>query len=124
MTEVDVLRRVWGRIQSEADPETKRNMVDMLRQRLSECGKEISCASGRVARIVDSLTTFDTNVNLRPLWAVRQEMLAKAAVLREQVPPAKLQDTLRATFRTEYVDKGILTLDLLDAELESWGPLD
>lgn len=125
MTEVDVLRRVWGRIQSETDAEQKQNMVGMLRSRLHECGKETSCASGRVARIVDSLSTFDKHVNLRPLWALRQEMLAKAAVLRNNQSPSattsSLPQRLKDAFKREYVDTGLMPMDVMTAEVDSWG---
>lgn len=122
MTEVEVLRKVWGRIQSETTPETKDDMVNMLKLRLNECGKDASCASGRVARVVDSLSTFDDSVNLRPMWALRQEMMAKASVLQQQThaDDTSLTEHLRTQFTKDYVDTGLMTANVLDAELESW----
>jgi len=38
MREVEVLRKVWGRIDMEADPLQKENMREMLVGRLAECG--------------------------------------------------------------------------------------
>ena len=124
VTEVDVLRKVWGRIHSEADPVSRQNMQDMLKIRLKECGREASCASGRVARVVDSLSTFDEAVQLRPLWALRQEMLAKASVVRAQVGPddtTPLTTRLHDEFTRAYVDTGLMTPGVLEAELASWG---
>ena len=121
MTEVDVLRKVWGRIQNETREETRNDMTNMLKIRLHECGKDVSCASGRVARVVDSLSTFDDSVNLRPLWALRQEMMAKASVLSQsQNDVESLQDQLREEFRKDYVDTGLMSANVLDAELASW----
>lgn len=124
MTEAEVLRRVWGRIEGEGDDTIKENMKTMLKLRLGECGKESSCASGRVARVVDALSTFDDAVKLRPLWALRQEMLAKAAVLRNQRSEDETQplaEVLRDVFKRDYVNKGLITMNVLNAELASWG---
>lgn len=126
MTEVDVLRKIWGRIQSEQDETKRNNMIIMLKQRVHECGKDASCASGRVARVVDSLSTFDDVVKLRPLWALRQEMLAKASVLRDRLvkgssSDSSLSEVLREEFTKDYVDTGLMTSNVLEAELVSWG---
>ena len=124
MTESEVLRRVWGRIRDEPDGTRRENMQAMLKLRLAESGKEASCASGRVARIVDSLSTFVDAVSLRPVWALRQEMMAKAAVLRNQRntdDASPLREILRQEFKRDYVDKGLTTMSVIDAELESWG---
>lgn len=121
MTEVEILRKVWGRIQAEADPASRENMQDMLKMRLKESGQEASCASGRVARVVDALSTFDDGVKLRPLWALRQEMLGTASVLRGQTNATPLVTRLRDEFTKVYVDTGLMTPDVLEAELSSWG---
>lgn len=121
MTEVDILRKVWGRIHTETDPVQKENMMEMLESRLAESGQEASCASGRVGRVVDALSTFDDRVNLRPLWALRQEMLNKAAALRSQPYEGSFVDMLRRTFHKDYVDTGLVSASVLAAELETWG---
>ena len=125
MREVEVLRKVWGRIQEEPEgSKAKDDMVEMLGSRLAECGKEASCASGRVGRVVDALSTFDERVKLRPLWALRQEMLSKASVLRDQRPPndlRPLKDVLREAFKRDYVDEGLTTMTVVDSELAAWG---
>ena len=129
MKETDVLRKVWGFVQAEADEERKKDMETMLKLRLRETGAEASCASGRVSRVVDALSTFHESVNLRPMWALRQEMLAKAARLREEHPEATeeagsarpFKEVLRETFRKDYVETGLATATVVDAELASWG---
>lgn len=125
MTEVDALRKVWGRIHTEPDPGQKENMKEMLGKRLQECGEETSCASGRVARVVDSLSTFDDHVHLRPLWALRQEMMAKASVMQTQRLPdtdsGSFKDALKRKFHQDYVQTGLMTSNVLESELEQWG---
>lgn len=125
MTESEVLRRVWGRIREEPDELTQKNMQTMLKLRLAESGKEASCASGRVARIVDALSTFVESVNLRPVWVLRREMMAKAAALRKNQDANNetkpLREILREHFKRDYVDPGLTTMSVVDAELESWG---
>lgn len=123
MREVDVLRKVWGRIEREPDSEQKENMRDMMIGRIAECGKEASCASGRVARVVDSLATFDDAVSLRPLWALRQEMMAKAGVLQSEESEISLQKRLHDEFTKDYVETGLMTSEVMEAELSSWGDL-
>ena len=123
MREVDVLRRVWGRIDAESDPVQKEKMCEMLVDRLAECGKEASCATGRVARVVDALATFDERVQLRPLWALRQEMLAKASLLQAEESDIPLGKRLQDTFQKEYVETGLMTLEVMNAELASWGDM-
>ena len=122
--ETDVLRKVWGFVQAEPDAERKKDMETMLALRLRETGAEASCASGRVSRVVDALSTFHEGVNLRPMWALRQEMLAKAATLREAQPedaPKPFKEVLRDAFQKDYVDTGLASATVVDAELASWG---
>jgi hypothetical protein len=124
MKEVDVLRKVWGRIKLLPTDLDQENAVSMLQHRLAESGKEASCASGRVGRIVDALSTFDDHVRLRPTWVLRQEMLSKAASLRRSHQDDDVQTflaLLKDEFRREYVDSGLTTMNFIDAELDSWG---
>lgn len=125
MKEVDVLRKVWGRIMSFPEgSQEQTDVIQMLEHRLAESGKEASCASGRVGRIVDALSTFDDRVRLRPIWALRQEMLHKAGLIRDRRPPSDtrpLPDVLREEFKRAYVDTGLATMNIVEAELASWG---
>jgi hypothetical protein len=123
--ETDVLRKVWGFIQGEQDGTKRADMVTMLTLRLRETGQEASCASGRVSRVVDALSTFHESVNLRPTWALRQEMLAKAARLRGERPEdgstRPFKDVLRDAFVKDYVETGLASATVVDAELAAWG---
>lgn len=119
MKESEVLHRVWSAVNKGDDAEKKR---DMFVARLEECGEENPCASGRVARVVDSLTTFDTRVAIKPEWALRQEWLQRAAAERSRVPPdTDLKGHLRQILTKEYVDRGLCSASMLNDELHSWG---
>lgn len=117
MSESEVLHRVWN----AADTVEKKEMV---LERLAECSEEQSCASGRVARVVDALSVFDERVRLKPEWALKREWLDKAALESQTYTGSQpLKDHLRTIFTKEYVDKGLCTGAMLDNELRSWGEL-
>jgi hypothetical protein len=119
MKETDVLHRVWQETKGHPDRET------MLVQRLTECSDEAACASGRVARVVDTLSTFDERVVLKPGWALRQEWMDKASVLRSAYSSSSssvpFSTHLRDVLTKEYVDTGLCTRSALTKELDAWG---
>lgn len=122
LTESDVLARVWQATKVDGDEEQTSLRQDMLLQRMEESAQEGSCASGRVARVVDALSVFDQRVALKPSWAIRRELLDKAAVLAaEHKGPEPLVDKLRRVFTEEYVQKGLIAAAVLKAELDEWG---
>jgi hypothetical protein len=121
LTESEVLAKVWNATHVVGDPNETGLRREMLVKRLAEGWEEGSCTSGRVARVVDSLSTFDQRVNLRPAWAIRQELLGRASVLAQQEHDRPLKEVLQETFTKEYVDTGLVPDYLLKAELEDWG---
>ena len=124
MTEVEVLGRVWKRIRDEGDKETRENMTTMLVERLAESGRVASCASGRMARVVDALSTFDPRVDIKPTWVLRKEMLDRASVLHkgyEETEEKPFVETLRQEFYKDYVSTGLASKHVIDAELAEWG---
>ena len=50
-------------------------------------------------------------------------MMAKASVLQSQESDIPLEKRLHDAFRTEYVDNGLMTAEVMEAELASWGDL-
>lgn len=126
MTEAQVLHKVWHAAADVPSNETEAALrKDMLVQRLAEGFEEGTCTSGRVARVVDALSTFDERVQLKPEWAMRQEMLDKAAKLAAEMEPEpeNMKEALYNTFKKDYVDAGLMTDKALKAELEGWGDL-
>ncbi len=125
-TELDVLRKVVSRIEMEGDPDKQKLMKDAYLRELVDIGSDKSCASGRVARLVDTFTLLDPKVNIKPAWALRREMLDKAALLAKDAADASddsLKASLRQAFYKDYVESQLCTKEWIDAELESWGPL-
>lgn len=119
LKEVDVLNTIWGMVEKHSDRDTRRQV---LVERLAESSEEGSCATGRVARVVDSLSGVDDRVVLKPTWALRRELLDKAAVMaREHDGSQPLVDKLRSVFTKEYVDTGLVPAARLKAEIDEWG---
>jgi hypothetical protein len=83
LTLAEILSMVWKRIKKLKDPE---NAKEMLLNNLVDCiqhGFPV-CATGKIARIVDTLTIFDESlIKSKPTWMIREEIQAKAANIRE-----------------------------------------
>jgi len=118
--EVDVLQTVWNRIKASHDKEVQ----DMLVESLADCVGEkdqVVCTQGKVSRIIDTLNVVDELVCIRPRWATRTELLELAAKLREENENDNVFKTqLRERARTLYVTTGLMTQQVLNAELDSW----
>lgn len=118
--EVNVLHTVWNRLCTDHGEEAKNILVSQLADCVHEDGYLV-CTSGRVARLVDTLSVIDPLVTITPRWATRRELLDLAATTR-----AKYTDTntfkaeLRSESKKRYVDTGLITQAMLDAELNTW----
>lgn len=126
VTEAQVLARVVSRILSETDPDKRKDLESSLRWQLQDIATAPTCASGRVARVLDTLSGLDDAVTLRPTWALRRELLDRASVLSSAQPHLEgeeLRRALRDAFLKEYVSTGLCTQAWLDGELSSWGDL-
>lgn len=88
-SEVDALRIVWARIQSMSDRQTKDNLKETLAKQLASGVEKghVVCSTGRIARIVGTLDGVDEagTTQVRPLWAVKDEIASMAARVRDQV---------------------------------------
>lgn len=144
MKEVDVLNLVWNRINSKKHAETKDDIMDIFYGQLAdmqEHGKSV-CATGRLERLVDTLSTFDDNVQIKPTYVIDQEMMTKAGAIREAqyegltddraqqykmgIAPdqdafdesvkGKIMDTLKK----DYVDTGIVTNTKFETMVNKW----
>ena len=145
MKEVDLLNLVWNRIHDDCNKDNIDNLKKNLTNELSESieyGLPV-CATGRFNRIIDTLNKVDPLVNIIPTGAINQEMMTKAAKIREEIlneysdadkklidsaEPSLIQeqfethfkDKIRSTFRENYVDKNILTQSKMDSLIEPW----
>jgi hypothetical protein len=84
LTLAEILSIVWIRIKQLKDSE---NAKEMLLNNLVDCiqhGFPV-CATGKIARIVDTLTIFDESlIKAKPTWMIREEIQAKVANIRDQ----------------------------------------
>lgn len=88
-SEVDALRIVWTRIQGTRDKQTQENLKETLAKQLASGVEKghVVCSTGRIARIVGTLDGIEEAgaTQVRPLWAVKEEIASMAARVRDQV---------------------------------------
>lgn len=147
--ELDALMIVWNRIFNSTNRSKQKIMIDNLMNELAECVEygEIVCPSGIITRILDSLNFVDPEVKIMPEWMIRDEMLQKAAKVREimlKKAPGKVRDALESPkpthqeiiivknfqerfkrelwdrFKKDYVETAIMSEDLLKTQLNEW----
>ena len=149
MKEIDVLNLVWNRINNSPQhgrhrDELKNILYNQLAD-MQEHGKSV-CSTGRLTRIVDTLNTFDKEVEIKPTYVINQEMMNKAAKIRsdlldeyekehgksqrqqieigtatnQQAFDQQLKDKILQTLKEDYVDTEIMTENKFDAEVGKW----
>jgi hypothetical protein len=148
MKEVDVLNIVWNSINSDKHSKNRDDIKDILYTQLSEMqehGKSV-CPTGRLERIVDTLNTFDEDVSIKPTYIINQEMMNKAALIRnkmfEKIKKEKgetlvnqyqmgtapdqniFDDSLKKEIldklRNDYVNSNIITENKFDSMTSKW----
>lgn len=98
--ESEVLSEVWHRMNSPQNEDNRDNLRDSLMNSLSDCvepgynGQEYQvCASGRMGRVLSSLTLLDADTNIG-------EPIKTAEILRNEIFSKSyqiIQDSLKAT---------------------------
>jgi len=148
MKECEALNLVWNRINSDRHKEHVNDIKDMLYEQLAdmqEHGKSV-CATGRLSRIVDTFSTFDRDVQIKPTYVINKEMMEKAAKLRNDMyasvgsdaalveklkagtAPVDVQDRfdrdtkakILGELTKDYVDSGIMTESAFTKNVEQW----
>lgn len=148
-TEADALSLVWNRIHNDINTENRENLKNNLVNELIEAVEHgnVVCSRGRFNRIIDSLNAVDPDVNIRPQWAYKQEMISKANVIRQDMidklsitdkkavenpDPTpeqeeicdefnkKYKTSVINTLKKDYVESGLLDENILKAEINSW----
>jgi hypothetical protein len=147
--EVEALQLVWNRIHSNVNSRNRNVLKLNLFNELAECieyGQPV-CRKGRITRLIDVLNGVDPEVNIKPKWALNEEMFRHASELREtaikQSKPAirdallsphpspdqvqlcqqfqeKFKKDLVRDFYTTYVDSGLMSKELLKIETSKW----
>lgn len=143
MTETEALALVWNRI-SILDKNNKENAERNLLLQLSEANEwgQSVCPQGRFNHVIGSLETIDEDVQIKPLWAIKQEMYNNSIKIREQLLNNynesekekiekgtddklvsdfewKLNKNLRETFKKEYCPH-LVSEEFIDGEIDSW----
>jgi TPR repeat protein len=147
--EVEALQLVWNRIHSNVNSRNRNVLKQNFFNELAECieyGSPV-CRKGRITRLVDVLNGVDPEVNIKPKWALNEEMFRQAATLREDAiklakpeirdaimsphpSPDQIQlcqsfqdrfkkDLVRDLF-AKYVDTGLMSKELLKTEIGKW----
>jgi hypothetical protein len=90
----------------------------------------IVCQTGRITRLVDSLTGLDTEIKIMPSYNIREEMMNKSALIRKNIEKKyenrelgedfdnELKETLRGSLKKDYLDTGILGLARFNEETD------
>lgn len=77
--ENEVLRLVWERINLPENKKYFKQLISNLIEQLADCRNgysHVHCCEGRVMRLLQTLECcdFDEKINMRPLWAYRDEI--------------------------------------------------
>ena len=90
-SEIDVARGVWDKIQAVPDDEARADAIDMFALQLADAVERghVVCSTGKISRIVSALDGIDTTgngrgVDIKPTWAVREELGTLAAKVRDE----------------------------------------
>ncbi len=141
MTGRDALELVWNRID---DPifENKDDVKNILIEELASMHEhdEVVCPTGRFVRIIDTLNVIDPEVNIKPKYAINEEMMNKSAKIRNDMLNSrddkdmlergtspnqndfdnKLKENILDQLKKEYVDTNILNNDEFTIEINKW----
>lgn len=144
LSEMEVLRLVWNRIKSEDNEDSFTILKENLYNELVDMvqGDIVVCATGRVARLIDSLSGVDDSILIKSKYMIRDEMMTKIAKIRNNLlsiendhDRARLESgthtmqeewesnfkrSIRDIFILEYVKSNILSQKEFDDELSSW----
>ena len=146
--EINILNLIWNRIKMK-NGMNYQNAVENLINNLADSVEygNVVCTSGRVNRVIDSLNGIDSEVEIKPDWAINSEMMSKAAAVRNEmenvltkeekdainsIEPSKVQERicedfsrkLKAEIRNrlsmDYVNSGIMTERMFNNEIDKW----
>lgn len=146
-SEKNVLNLVWNRIQGypeEMSKVLKENLIDEMSEMI-EFDKPV-CSTGRITRIIDSINGVDTDVVIKPKWALQKEMVDKANFIFQnhvnsnekikkvvdEINPtfeeeqeyqkikSEIKEQIYNSFEQDYIETGIMDKDTVSYELDKW----
>lgn len=88
--ELEILRLVWERINHPINQKKMTCLQENLIEQLADCKNDYSsvhCCEGRIMRILQTLENCDSEnfVNLRPMWAYKEEIGNKISQYRDKL---------------------------------------
>jgi len=110
---------------------------------MQEYGKSV-CATGRLSRMMDTFSTFDNDVQIKPTYVINSEMMNTAGKIREDMYSeydSQTADLLRAgtadpatqstfdqsvrktiidSLTKDYVETGIMTENAFQKNVNEW----
>jgi len=146
MTGIDALQLVWNRMHDtdRFDASTNKNLKENLFDELADMQEHGTtvCPTGVFTHIVDTLSGVDSEVMIKPTYAINEEMMTRAAHIRTEmlssVPEEErqslemgtspkqddfdtsLKNTILTTLKNDYVHTGILKESKFDMEVNKW----
>jgi len=140
MSERDGLNLVYNYIDQTKHGIEKQNAIDSFVHSLADIYEDNVpvCATGRFARIFGSLDGIDNKVSLKPDWAIKQEMLNKAGIYRQQfteelaakknksINEIENEDSFGGEFTKYLINKykqeykDLISDEAIVAEIQSW----
>lgn len=137
-TEVDTLGRVWSIIKDSKDSK------DILYNQLASMveNNNVVCVTGRLSRIVDTLSGIDDSVKIVPEHEIKNEMLTKSANIRtnfyngygqentdmlnmgthpnQEIIDNDLRKEIKTQMNNDYVKTGILKEEKCNDMVNEW----
>lgn len=148
--EQDILGLVWNRIYHQENIKNRDGLKRSLYNQLADAsvnGKAV-CATGRATRVLQTLQLTDADKNLvqlRPKWALKEELANNAGKIRKRILDGytprevdvyinddtsshenelivrnvtkKIKDNIRQKAHEDYVETGLMTKKEVDEEL-------
>jgi len=115
LKEKELIRLIWERIRHPINEKVREQLEYNLIEQLADCkngNRGLHCCEGRIMRLLQTLEGCDTQgiVNLRPMWAFKEEIANKIMSYRHQL--LKKAPPLYATLdqKTELTPKDLALL--------------
>lgn len=119
--EKDLIELIWNFCDT-LNPKDKDNLKYNIVIQLSEAIEfgDTVCAQGRFNHLIASLDILEEfqSCKIKPLWAIKQEMMNKSPKIIENVPEDRHAETLKNYFIKEY--GSIVSEKFINSEIDSW----
>lgn len=137
---IDLVGQKYENLNDEEKENFRHNLVLQLSDTIEF--DNVVCSQGRVYRLLNSLP----DLNIKPIWAIKQEMINKAPVIRKRMLSEydniekeiienpkndiqheisnkfeiKFKNELKKEYKKDYVDTKLIDNETLNTEIDSW----